>query len=348
MAWDALWVLVVRMSEPLHNRRSRGMGVPAPVCPAGVHRLRRRWGVHRGSSCVLRRPELHGHSLCPKVNRWFRVAEWVCKTEYQGRGTPRWRLTSWTASYVPLHTLQGRTGKAVPVLVKWLASMFRCEVEAAAGVGRLNDINGYVAKGHATVGVGLGGGINTKWQCSCADCVLPAALQVGAMYSGGRDPARSPLGDVRELRPDGDVSAAASGRGKRRRQAAGLQREDVWGVSGGNAPAAQCRGGCPQRASCNGAGADGMQRVLAKRSSSPGRVVRPWHVPAGTGTSGPTAIGANSASPRPRARSRRMLFPQMARSTWRTESTSLACWSTPILGVGMTERPLLLQTALWF
>ena len=53
--------------------------------------------------------------------------------------------------------LQGRTGtRIVSAFVKFLASLFMCEVDVQIGNGRINYINGYVSKDHDSVDVGLG------------------------------------------------------------------------------------------------------------------------------------------------------------------------------------------------
>jgi len=79
------------------------------------------------------------------------------KTEYQGRGTPHWHMAAWVVPFGLLAHLQGRTGTAVVSLfVKFLALLFRCEIDVQIGNGRLNYINGYVSKDHDAVDVGLG------------------------------------------------------------------------------------------------------------------------------------------------------------------------------------------------
>ena len=92
----------------------------------------------------------HGH-------KFFVVFEWVCKTEYQGRGTPHWHIAAWVACYGILARLAGRTGTAVvSAFVRFLAALFQCEIDVQVGNGRLNYINGYVSKDHDAVDVGLG------------------------------------------------------------------------------------------------------------------------------------------------------------------------------------------------
>ena len=101
--------------------------------------------------CILR-------LLCSKGgNRFFYVYEWVCKTEYQGRGTPHWHIALWTVAHGLLIWLQGRSGTAVvSAFCKFLEKLFLCEVDVQIGNGRLNYINGYVTKDHDAVDVGLG------------------------------------------------------------------------------------------------------------------------------------------------------------------------------------------------
>ena len=90
-------------------------------------------------------------------HRFFVVYEWCCKTEYQGRKTPHWHIAAWVVPVGILRHLQGRTGTAVVSgFVRFLASVFCCEVDLQVGNGFLNYINGYVAKDHDAVDVGLG------------------------------------------------------------------------------------------------------------------------------------------------------------------------------------------------
>ena len=91
-------------------------------------------------------------------NRWFTVLEWVKKTEYQGRGTEHTHIAAWVLAHVVLRLLAGNT-KTVQVmtcLLHYLFIVFGCEVDIQVGNGRLNYINGYIAKDHDTVDVGLG------------------------------------------------------------------------------------------------------------------------------------------------------------------------------------------------
>ena len=93
----------------------------------------------------------------PFGNRWFIVYEWVMKTEYQGRGTPHWHIAAWVVCFGLLRFLEGRTGTAVvSAFVSFLQLLFHCEIDVQVGNGRLNYINGYVAKDHDAVDVGLG------------------------------------------------------------------------------------------------------------------------------------------------------------------------------------------------
>ena len=90
-------------------------------------------------------------------HRYFIVYEWVCKTEYQGRGTPHWHIACWVLCFGILDQLKGRTGTAiVSAFVKFLELVFRAEIDVQVGNGRLNYINGYVSKDHDAVDVGLG------------------------------------------------------------------------------------------------------------------------------------------------------------------------------------------------
>jgi len=95
------------------------------------------------------------------ANQWghkfFIVLEWCMKTEYQGRGTPHWHIAAWVVPYGLLQLLAGRTGTAImSAFVKFMASVFACEIDVQTGNGRLNYINGYVSKDHDAVDVGLG------------------------------------------------------------------------------------------------------------------------------------------------------------------------------------------------
>ena len=80
-------------------------------------------------------------------HKYFTVYEWVVKTDYPGRGTPHWHIAAWIVCYGVMKLLQGRTGTAVvSAFVKFLELLFPCEIDVAIGNGRLNYINGYIAK----------------------------------------------------------------------------------------------------------------------------------------------------------------------------------------------------------
>ena len=80
-------------------------------------------------------------------HKYFTVFEWVMKTEHQGRGTPHWHIAAWIVCFGNMKLLQGRIGTAVvSASVKFLEGLFRCEIDVSIGNGRLNYINGYVAK----------------------------------------------------------------------------------------------------------------------------------------------------------------------------------------------------------
>ena len=79
--------------------------------------------------------------------QWFTVYEYVVKTEYQGRGTPHWHIAAWVVSHTVLRSLIGRTNlRIVSPFVRFLELVFCCEIDVQVGNGRLNYINGYVAK----------------------------------------------------------------------------------------------------------------------------------------------------------------------------------------------------------
>jgi hypothetical protein len=89
--------------------------------------------------------------------KWFIVYEYVIKTEYQGRGTPHWHIAAWVVCFTLLRFLTGNTGKRIITpFVRFLQLAFACEIDVQVGNGRLNYINGYVAKDHDAVDVGLG------------------------------------------------------------------------------------------------------------------------------------------------------------------------------------------------
>ena len=59
-------------------------------------------------------------------HRYFIVYEWVCKTEYQGRGAPHWHIACWVICFGILDQLKGRTGTAiVSAFVKFLELVFQ-------------------------------------------------------------------------------------------------------------------------------------------------------------------------------------------------------------------------------
>ena len=99
---------------------------------------------------------------CPRGHRFFVVYEWVCKTEYQSRGAPHWRIAAWVVSSSHLQWFKGRTGTTVvSSFVKFLASLLRCEVDVQVGNGRLNYTNGYAVGTHDAVDVGPGEYVQT-------------------------------------------------------------------------------------------------------------------------------------------------------------------------------------------
>ena len=80
-------------------------------------------------------------------NRFFVVLEYVMKTEYQRRGTPHWHIAAWVVCFGILSRLVGRTSLGIiSPLVKFLGGLFHCEIDVQVGNGRLNYINGYLAK----------------------------------------------------------------------------------------------------------------------------------------------------------------------------------------------------------
>ena len=90
-------------------------------------------------------------------HQYFIVYEWVMKTEYQGRGTPHWHIAGWIVCAFIMRLLAGRTGTAiVSLFVCFLEKVFQCEIDVQVGNGRLNYINGYIAKDHDAIDVGLG------------------------------------------------------------------------------------------------------------------------------------------------------------------------------------------------
>ena len=98
----------------------------------------------------------HGH-------KFFTVLEWCIKTEYQGRCSPHWHIACWVICGGLMSLLAGRTGTAVvSVFVRFLSLVFCAEIDVQVGNGRLNYINGYVAKDHDSVDVGLGEYVQKK------------------------------------------------------------------------------------------------------------------------------------------------------------------------------------------
>ena len=94
--------------------------------------------------------------------KFFTVYEYVIKTEYQGRGTPHWHIAAWVVCYTYLRFLVGNSGKKIwSPFVKFLSMLFNAEIDVQVGNGRLNYINGYVAKDHDAVDVGLGEYVQT-------------------------------------------------------------------------------------------------------------------------------------------------------------------------------------------
>ncbi len=90
-------------------------------------------------------------------HKYFVVYEWVMKTEYQGRATPHWHIAAWIVCDFIMRLLTSRTGSAVVSLFgRFLEKVFQCEIDVQVGNGRLNYINGYLAKDHDSVDVGLG------------------------------------------------------------------------------------------------------------------------------------------------------------------------------------------------
>ena len=90
-------------------------------------------------------------------HKFFIVLEYVMKIEYQGRGTPHAHIAAWCVSPQPLRYLKGNTkDRVLSAFVSFLKSVFHCEIDVQIGNGRLNYINGYVAKDHDAVDVGMG------------------------------------------------------------------------------------------------------------------------------------------------------------------------------------------------
>ena len=85
-------------------------------------------------------------------HKYFIVLEWVAKTKYQGKGAQHRHIAAWALSFGILDHLKGRTGTAIVSAFV----IFRAEIDVQVGSGRLNYINGYVAKDHDAVDVSLG------------------------------------------------------------------------------------------------------------------------------------------------------------------------------------------------
>ena len=75
----------------------------------------------------------------------------------RAEGTPHWHIVCWVLCCGHPARLAGNTGKGcISVFVRFLQLVFHCEINVQIGNGRLNYINGYVAKDHDSVDVGLG------------------------------------------------------------------------------------------------------------------------------------------------------------------------------------------------
>ena len=116
----------------------------------------------------------------------------VMKTEYQGRGTLHWHIAAWVISSGPLTALKGRTDTAVvSAFVKFLETLFHCKIDVQIGNGRLNYINGYIAKDHDAVDVGLGeyvqSGNTSSWlatyrlMCKSSPCIPEVAIRLAQL-----------------------------------------------------------------------------------------------------------------------------------------------------------------------
>ena len=114
------------------------------------------------------------------------------KTEYQGRGTPHWHIAAWILCHGVMKLLQGRTGTSlVSAFVKFLSLLFRCEIDVQIGNGRLNYINGYVAKDHDAIDVSLGEyvqkGQTAPWLatyrllCKSSPCIPEVAIRMAQL-----------------------------------------------------------------------------------------------------------------------------------------------------------------------
>ena len=115
-----------------------------------------------------------------------------CTLSPQGRGTPHWHIAMWVICHGLLARLAGNTGKrCISAFVKFLQLVFHCEIDVQIGNGRLNYINGYVAKDHDSVDVGLGEyvqkGSTAPWLaayrllCKSSPCLPEVAIRMAQM-----------------------------------------------------------------------------------------------------------------------------------------------------------------------
>ena len=121
-------------------------------------------------------------------HRFFTVLEWVMKTEYQGRGTPHWHIAAWVVARM-LHLLAGWSGGRKSEFVCFLEVVFQAQIDVQVGNGRLNYINGYIAKDHDALDVGMGEysqkGHNAPWTAAfrllskSTPCIPEVALRMG-------------------------------------------------------------------------------------------------------------------------------------------------------------------------
>jgi hypothetical protein len=91
-----------------------------------------------------------------------------------------------------LRFLAGNTGKRIiSAFVRFLQLVFACEIDVQVGNGRLNYINGYVAKDHDAVDVGLGeyvqSGSTAPWLASyrllskSTPCIPEVAIRMASL-----------------------------------------------------------------------------------------------------------------------------------------------------------------------
>ena len=71
---------------------------------------------------------------CRGGHKFFVVCEWVCKTEYQGRGTPHWHIAAWVVCYGIMARLAGRSGKFVSAFVRFLELVFQAQIGVQDGI----------------------------------------------------------------------------------------------------------------------------------------------------------------------------------------------------------------------